>query len=67
MKFQTITHSTTHSIDGIWHCIEQTGEVTYRVRTIITGCVIDWSQHRTLSAAMKARDALVAETRERYK
>jgi len=67
MKFQTITHSTAHSIDGIWHSIEQTGEVTYRVRTIITGCVIDWSRHSTLSAAIKARDALVAETRERYK
>jgi hypothetical protein len=67
MKFQTITHSTVHSIDGIWHSIDQTGEVTYRLRTIVTGCVIEWSRHSTLSAAVKARDALVAETRERYK
>jgi hypothetical protein len=67
MKFQTITHSTAHSIDGIWHSIDQTGEVTYRVRTIVTGCVIEWSQHRTLSAAEKARDILIAECRERYK
>jgi hypothetical protein len=62
-----ITHSTAHSIDNIWHSIEQTGEVTYRVRTIVTGCVIEWSRHSTLSAAIKARDALIAETRERYK
>lgn len=62
-----ITHSTVHSIHGIMHSIEQTGEVTYRLRTILTGCVIEWSRHSTLSAAVKARDALVAETRERYK
>jgi len=62
-----ITHSTVHSIHGIMHSIEQTGEVTYRLRTIVTGCIIEWSRHSTLSAAVKERDALVIETRERYK
>ena len=67
MKFESVTLSTVHSIDGIYHTIEQTGNVTYRLRTLTKGCMLEWSKHSTLSAAVKARDALVAETRERYK
>lgn len=67
MKFESVTLSTVHSIDGIYHVIDQTGNVTYRLRTLTKGCMLEWSKHRTLSAAEKARDTLVAECCERYK
>lgn len=54
----------TTNVDGMTVYLERTGRTSYRIRTLVTGCMMGGSiRYRTEPSARRAFDATVADLR----